>query len=65
MSSPFDLLDACEARLGEAQRVVTKTRKIAGVVSGVAIAGGFGMLLWRVLGPEPEREPLETKDVED
>lgn len=65
MSSPFDVLDACEARLAEAQRVVDKTRKVAAIVSGVAVAGGVGLLLWKVLGPEPKPEPAPPMKGED
>jgi len=55
MSSPFDVLDACDTKLAEAQRVVDRTRKVAAIVSGVAVAGGFALLMWKVLSPEPEQ----------
>lgn len=61
MTSPIETLDACSAKLSEAQRMVAKTRKVACVVSGVAVAGGFGLLLWKLFGPEPA-PPIEGED---
>lgn len=57
MSNPFDVLDRCETKLAEAQGVIDRTRKVAAVIAGVAVAGGFGLLVWKVFGPNPEQIP--------
>jgi hypothetical protein len=59
--NPLELLDRCEARLNQAQVGIAKTRKVAAVVSGVAVAGGLGMLLWKVLAEEPPVPPTDAE----
>ena len=50
MANAIDALDACSNKLDEAQRVVKQTRRVVGVVAGIAMVGGLGLLLWRIFG---------------
>lgn len=54
MTNPINALDRCALRLAQAQETIAKTRKFACVVSTVAVAGGFGLLVMKLLTEEPE-----------
>ena len=58
MGNPIETLDACSAKLAEVQAGIAKTRKVACVVSGVAVAGGFALLLHKLLAKDEPPEPV-------
>ncbi len=62
MGNPIDTLDRCSAKLAQAQESLAKARKVATFASGVVVAGGFGMLLWKLLADDPEPQPEPERD---
>lgn len=57
MGNPIETLDRCSERLAAVQSTLTKTRRVASVVAGVAVGGGFALLLWKLVHSE---DPLPT-----
>lgn len=62
MGNPIETLDRCSERLAEVQATLGKTRKVASVVAGVAVAGGFGMLVWKLFHDEPSPPNVEGEE---
>jgi hypothetical protein len=52
--NPIETLDLCSARLARAQDALAKTRKLACVVSGLIVVGGFGLLVAQILRNDAE-----------
>lgn len=58
MANPIETLDRCSERLAAVQDSLSKTRRVASVVAGTVVAGGFGLLLWKLFHDDAPTDDL-------